>query len=115
MHGRGVGSHGQIRHHWGVLVGPQGGQRLLDVEFPGQDPQEGKCGQVLPVDLETETPVLVDQESVEGHQEELEEIQRPVQCQGQDEAEQGQQGAGGQEAEDDGGVLCLEGKEGQGV
>ena len=92
-------------------MGSQGGQRLLDVELPGQDPQESKCGQVLSVDLETQATFPVDQEHAEGHQKELEEVQRPVQRQGQDEAEQGQQGADCQEVEDDGGLLGFESKE----
>ena len=37
----------QVLGDWGVLVGAQGGQRLLDLELPGQDPQAINRRQVL--------------------------------------------------------------------
>ena len=38
---------------WSVLVGSQGGQRLLAVELPGENLEEELCGEVLPACLET--------------------------------------------------------------
>ena len=89
-------------------MGPQGGQCLLDLELPGQDPQEGHGGQVLPVDLETKAPHPAVQGAAQGRQEEPEEVQRSVHRQGQDEAQQGQQGARGQATGHDGGVHRLQ-------
>ena len=79
----------KVRDDGGVVVGAQGGQRLLDVELPGQDPEEIQRGPVLSVGLATPASDFALQGAAEGHQEELEEVQRPVQCQGQDASEQG--------------------------
>ena len=38
---------------WSVVVGSQGGQRLLAVELPGENLEEELCGEVLPACLET--------------------------------------------------------------
>ena len=36
-HGRGVGPHGPLRGHLRLLVGTQGGQRLLALDLPGEN------------------------------------------------------------------------------
>ena len=79
----------QVRDDGGVVVGPQGGQRLLDVELPGQDPQEVQRGPVLPTCVETPATDSPLQREAEGCQEEPEEVQRHLQLEGQDETEQG--------------------------
>ena len=97
----------KVRDDRGVVVGAQGGQRLLDVELPGPHPQAGHRGQVLSADLAAAAPHPPHPRAAEGGQEEPEEVLRPVHRQGQDAAEQGQQGAGGQAPVHDGAVHRL--------
>ena len=64
----------KVRDDGGVVVGAQGGQRLLDVVVPGQDLEAQPMRQVLSVALASPTSHPFAREKVEGDQEELEEV-----------------------------------------
>ena len=52
---------------WSVLVGAQGGQRLLAVELPGENLEEELCGEVLSARLEAKVLLFLIEAGIDFH------------------------------------------------